>query len=90
MGMINIDIEVLNTVIGNLQGLQSGWTAEENSLPSKIGGGGIIDELDLIAEAYNNLNADICTLLTNTIAFLRNVNASFVTADSKAVEMFEK
>lgn len=90
MGKINIDIEALNESISSIQSLQNRWTTDKKKLPSKVGGGGTIDEMDLIAEAYENLDKNINTLLTSTVSFFENVRDSFISADSKSMEMFEK
>lgn len=80
MAEINIKLRGIEDTVAKLQNI----TTSQITPPAASGGGPVADELEAIAALYKSIDTSFSTLLQNTIAFLQNVENSFVQSDQKA------
>lgn len=70
MAEININIVELELSISRLQNIRT--ACESNTaIPSIVGGGKTVGEIESIAEVYRDLNTSLIELVSNTIVFFR-------------------
>ena len=82
MSEINIKISELDAAITNLQSLKSACDGINTIAPTTVGGGKTVNEN--IASVYKSLNTHVGDMISNTISFMQNIRASFITSDSNA------
>lgn len=84
MSEINIKISELDAAITNLQSLKSACDGINTIAPTTVGGGKTVNEIENIASVYKSLNTHVGDMISNTIYFMQNIRASFITSDSNA------
>ncbi len=84
MAEISIKLIALNAAITKLNNLKTTCTSMDTSLPSSVGGGLTVNEMESIANLYKSMNANFADLISNTALFMENVKKSYQTTDTKA------
>lgn len=84
MAEIKVKASEIDNAITQLRTIVTQVTLSKISPPSIVGGGCSVNELEVIAGVYKNIDSSFVTLVQNTISFLSNVKDSFVSSDQKA------
>lgn len=90
MAEINVKITEINNEITKLQNLRTRCDSINTAVPSTVGGGQTVNELENIATVYKTMNRELGELISNTISFLQNVRDSYVFSDAKAAKEISK
>ena len=86
---INIKISELDVAIANLQSLKFACDGMNSIVPTTVGGGKTVNEIENIASVYKSLNTCVGDMISNTISFMQNIRASFITSDSNAASKID-
>lgn len=89
MAEIKVNSNNLSFEINKLRVLKQKIAAAAQNSPSVIGGGTTIQEIQNIGNKYVLLYDKVELLVDNTIAFMNNVNTSYVSSDKKASKHFK-
>lgn len=84
MAEIKISITEINNSIAKLQVLKTKCVSNQKNAPKTVGGGQTVNEMESIAAQYRMIDANLETMMANTISFLTNLRDSFVASDQKA------
>lgn len=84
MAEIKLSVEALENSIQDLNSLKQACSIYIPVVPEVIGGGQTVNQLEQIAEMYKTLNADLSTLVCNTISLMENAKQSYVSTDNMA------
>lgn len=90
MAEIKVNITEINSAITKLQGLKSKCNSRDTTPPATVGGGKTVNEFENIANIYKTLNCNLGELISNTISFLRNIEDSYISSDTKAAQGIKK
>ena len=81
MGQININIEALDTSISELKAMQRNWLDNKMRSIDTVGGGSTVNQLEEIAELYEELNTKMGALLAGTISLLNKTKQEYEMSD---------
>lgn len=84
MAEIKISIEAIDELISELKTLKESCDGSMPQVPSVVGGGKSVNQIELISNMYKTLNSDLSDLISNTISFLENAEQSYGESDSFA------
>lgn len=84
MDEIKVKASEIDNAVARLRTIVTQATSSKTSPPSIVGGGWSVNELEVIAGVYKDIDSSFVTLVQNTISFLSNVKDSFVSSDQKA------
>ena len=84
MAEIKINIQELERSVARLDQLAANWSAEQKTAPETVGGGKTVNELEDLAQVYQQLYRNLVLLASNTASFLDNVRESYEESDRKA------
>lgn len=84
-GKLDVEFDGLEMGITGLTARKIQWEAKKLPVPNAVGGGTVFDEVQLLAESYQQIHDSFLVLMDNTIRFLQNANITFNDADTNAI-----
>lgn len=84
MAEITVKTKALEDAISQLKTLKDTCLNHDTKSPSTVGGGLTVNELESMADLYKSINTHFLELVANTISFMENVEASYISSDQKA------
>lgn len=84
-GKFDVEFDGLEMGITGLTSRKAQWKMKKMPVPNAVGGGTVFDEVQLLAESYQEIHDSFMVLMDNTIRFLQNANSTFNDADTNAV-----